>query len=103
MSVHQPNIGEWYRIKGGDLFEVVALDEGDDTIEMQHFDGTVEEIELKDWNTRFSSGAIIEADAPEDWSGSTDQDPEDDSSGNSSYENDRRLNASVLDGIDLFE
>jgi hypothetical protein len=103
MSVHQPNIGEWYRIKGGDLFEVVAVDEDDDTVEMQHFDGTVEEIELNDWYSRCSSGAISEADAPEDWSGSADQDREDDSSGTSSYENDRRLNASDLDGIDLFE
>jgi hypothetical protein len=103
MSVHQPNIGEWYRIKGGDLFEVVAVDEDDDTVELQHFDGTVEELELADWHTRFSSGAIIEADAPEDWSGSADQDREDEGSATGSYENDRRLNASELDGIDLFE
>jgi hypothetical protein len=70
---------------------------------VQHFDGTVEEIERPDWNTRFSSGAIIEADAPEDWSGSADQDREDDSPSGGSYENDIRLNASELDGIDLFE
>ena len=103
MNVQRPGIGEWYRLRGGELLEVVAFDEAEGAIEVQYFDGTVEELELGDWNSRFSSGAIIEADAPEDWSGSADQDRDEEGSGTNSYENDRRLNASDLDGIDLFE
>ena len=41
----KPTIGNWYRIHGGDSFEVVAFDEDDGTIELQYFDGTVEEMD----------------------------------------------------------
>ena len=73
MAVIHPVIGEWYRSAGGNLFEVVALDEEDGTIEIQHFDGTVEELEVESWPEM-----LLEAvDAPEDWSGSVDIEPED--------------------------
>ena len=45
----KPTIGNWYRITGSDSFEVVAFDEDDGTIELQYFDGTVEEMDLEDW------------------------------------------------------
>ena len=44
MSIIAPVIGDWYRNSTGDLLEVVALDKSDATIEIQYFDGTVEEI-----------------------------------------------------------
>ena len=73
MAVIYPAIGEWYRAPGGSLFEVVALDEEDDTIEVQHFDGTVEEIEMDAW-----PGLLLEsAGPPEDWTGSVDVEQED--------------------------
>jgi len=34
---------------GGDSFEVVAIDTDDRTIEIQYFDGTIEELELEEW------------------------------------------------------
>ena len=43
----KPTIGNWYRILGGDSFEIVAFDEDDGTIELQYFDGTVEEMDSK--------------------------------------------------------
>jgi len=101
MNSHQPAIGEWYRMRGGDLFEVVAFDEADGTIEIQYFDGTVEEMELDDWNADFSSGALENAEAPEDWTGSVDVDP--DQENTASMDDERRLNAGKLEGLDLFE
>jgi hypothetical protein len=103
MSTQQPGIGDWYRLRGGELFEVVAFDESDGTIEVQYFDGTVEEFEIEDWRTQRASGAIEEAEAPEDWSGSVDVEPEDGRAEADPIGEDRRLRADRLDGLDLFE
>jgi hypothetical protein len=99
----QPEIGAWYRIRGGESFEVVAIDEDDGTIEMQSFDGTVEEMDIEDWEAQRASGEIENAEAPEDWSGSVDVDGEDDAPApNSGLEGDSQM-AGGLDGLDLFD
>ena len=103
MSSQQPGIGEWYRLRGGELLEVVAFDEVDGTIEVQYFDGTVEEFELDDWRQQRASGAIAVTEAPEDWSGSVDVEPEDGRAEADPIDEDRRLRADRLDGLDLFE
>jgi hypothetical protein len=46
MTTPQPGIGDWYRLHGGDSFEIVAVDEEDGTIDIQYFDGTLEEMDL---------------------------------------------------------
>jgi len=68
-----PNIGQWFRRPNGTLLEVVAVDESDDTIEIQMFDGTIDEVDVESWREQF----LIEVPAPEDWSGSVDMDPDD--------------------------
>jgi hypothetical protein len=68
-----PVIGQWYRRAGGDSFEVVAIDRDDRTIEIQYFDGTIEELELDDWREE----EILSTEPPEDWTGSVDVEPED--------------------------
>lgn len=73
MAVQYPVIGQWFRRPDGTLFEVVAIDEADRTIELQQFDGTIDEVDLETWPELF----LIEVSAPEDWSGSVDMDPED--------------------------
>ena len=50
MATPQPGIGDWYRLDSGSLFEVVAFDADDGTIEIQYFDGTVEEMDVEDWD-----------------------------------------------------
>lgn len=102
MATPHPGIGDWYRLNGGELFEVVAVDEDDGTIEIQYFDGTVEEMDVDDWNAQWEDGALEAAEAPEDWSGSVDVEADKDGRGSDSSE-DRELRASPLDGIDLFE
>jgi len=69
----KPAIGRWYRRPNGQLFEVVAIDEDAATVELQFFDGTIDEFDLEDW-TRLSIERVA---APEDWSGSVDMDSED--------------------------
>jgi hypothetical protein len=100
MNAHLPTIGEWYCIRGGELFEVVALDETDGTLEIQYFDGTIEEMELVDWEAQITTREIEAAEAPEDWSGSVDADPEDEKRGSGDIHDDRRMNAMGADDLD---
>ena len=72
MTSPSPVVGEWYR-RHGALLEVVAIDRDDGTVEVQHFDGTLEEFDLESWGEQ----EFEEAQAPEDWTGSVDVEPED--------------------------
>jgi hypothetical protein len=106
MATPQPGIGDWYRLNGGSLFEVVARDDDDGTIELQYFDGTVEEMDIEDWEAQWNDGALESAEAPEDWSGSVDVEASDEDgrgAGSDSLGDDRDIRASSLDGIDLFD
>jgi hypothetical protein len=103
MNVQRPGIGEWYRLRGGELLEVVAFDAAEGAIEVQYFDGTVEAFDLADWRSQRDTGALEEAEAPEDWSGSVDFEPEDGRAEADPIAEDRRLRADRLDDLDLFE
>ena len=63
-----PIIGKWYKNKAGETLEVVAFDEDDGCIEIQYFDGTVEEQDMDYWNSQ----SLKVTNQPEDWSGSLD-------------------------------
>jgi hypothetical protein len=78
MGPLDPTIGNWYRFTDGEVFEVVAADADDGTIELQYYDGTLEEMDLEDWQARAEIGELQVAAAPEDWTGSVDVDPDDD-------------------------
>jgi hypothetical protein len=73
MTNPAPVVGKWYARPGGDSFEVVAIDRDDHTIEIQYFDGTIEELDFDDWR----EDEIVPASPPEDWTGSVDVEPED--------------------------
>ena len=104
MATPPPGIGDWYRLNGGALFEVVALDDDDGTVEIQYFDGTLEEMDIEDWDAQWEDGALETAEAPEDWTGSVDVESSDeDGRGTDSSSEERDLRASGLDNIDLFE
>jgi len=103
MTTPHPGIGDWYRLNGGESFEVVAVDDDDGTIDIQYFDGTLEEMDKEDWEAQWADGALETAEAPEDWSGSVDIERGDDEGRSSEAPGeDRDLRASSL-GIDLFE
>jgi hypothetical protein len=77
MTAPRPQIGDWYRYTSGELFEVVAIDSDDETIEVQHFDGTIEEMEFDAWESQWQDKLFDASEAPDDWSGSVDMEPED--------------------------
>jgi len=64
-----PIVGNWYshRDKGA-LFQVVALDEEAGTIEIQEYDGDLDEIDLEEWPAL----PVDTAAQPEDWGGPVD-------------------------------
>lgn len=64
----QPIVGEWYQMSSGESFEVVAYDPDDETVDIQYFDGALEELDLDSWLEMEPAGI----EAPEDWSGSMD-------------------------------
>ena len=104
MVAPQPRIGNWYRLGGGELFEVVALNDDDATIDIQYFDGTVEEMDREDWDTQWDEGFIEGAEPPEDWSGSVDVDADDEQAhGGEALGEDTTPRAGSLEGLDLFE
>lgn len=64
-TVADPIIESWYKdVENKLIFKVVAIDEKDDTIEVQYVDGDIGEYDRESWyNSTFD---YIEA--PEDWS-----------------------------------
>jgi len=59
-----PVAGRWYRdLERNEVFKVVAVNEDDDLIEVQHADGEVEELESDEW---FEMD-IERAEEPEGW------------------------------------
>lgn len=70
-----PVIGNWYQhLDKGQLFRVVDLSENGSLVEIQHFDGDIEEIELEAWHEM----ELELAEQPEDWTGPIDDIGEDD-------------------------
>jgi hypothetical protein len=70
-----PIIGNWYRhLDKGQMFRVIAFDDSDATIELQHFDGDIEEVSLTAWRAM----DLEVSEAPEDWTGPMDDIERDD-------------------------
>lgn len=63
-----PIIGNWYRAANQDLFEVVAIDEGENLVEIQFYEGDIDEMDMETWNAL----EVENAAPPEDWSGAYD-------------------------------
>jgi len=59
-----PIVGNWYReIQQGIVFEVVAVDEIEQTIETQLIDGALAEYDMDSWKEML----IEQVEEPEDW------------------------------------
>lgn len=98
-----PVVGDWYA-SHGQLFEVIAVDEDERVIEVQHADGDLEELEQDDWLTRCRAGSLRQAEPPEDARIAEDRDSEDGySTGAHAVDQLHGLNASALDDLDLFD
>jgi len=70
-----PVIRNWYQhLDKGQRFRVVAVDNDAGLIEIQHFDGDLEEIELAVWRQM----DLEPIEAPENWAGALDISEKDD-------------------------
>jgi hypothetical protein len=66
----EPRHGQWYaHLNKGGMFKVVAIDPSDGSIEVQTFEGDVEEFEFDDW-LELDLAAVAE---PDDCSGPFDE------------------------------
>lgn len=64
-----PIVDQWYvHLDKGQRFYVTAIQETDDSVEVQYFDGDLEEFTFEDW--RELNVALSEQ--PENWSGAID-------------------------------
>jgi len=64
-----PIIDQWYaHLDKGQRFFVLAVDEDENTVEIQHFDGDIEELSLDEWRNL----KIELSEEPENWAGALD-------------------------------
>lgn len=71
----RPVVGDWYRrADRPQAFRVVAVDRGAGTIDVEYFDGTVDEWPVTHWHNL----DIEAAEAPNDWTGPFDDLEQDD-------------------------
>lgn len=65
-----PRIDQWY-LDAADQqsFVVIDVDEEDGLIEIQYFDGELDELDLEEWEEM----VLEEVEPPEDWSGPLDE------------------------------
>ena len=64
-----PRINQWYaHLHKGQRFYVVDFDEEQDTVELQHFDGDLEELSLDEWRDLY----IELSEEPTNWTGALD-------------------------------
>ena len=61
----KPVINDWYRDSTGGSMKVVAFDSDERTVQVQLFEGDIEEFDLDSW---YQLGVVAIA-PPEDWSG----------------------------------
>lgn len=70
-----PQIDEWYAyLDKGQRFYVIAIDDEENTVEIQHFDGDIEELSLDEWRNLNIELSV----EPENWTGALDIDEKDD-------------------------
>ncbi len=64
-TITDPVIGNWYKdVENNLTFKVIALDESDDSIEVQYLNGDIGEYDTETWyNSTFDY-----VEPPEDWS-----------------------------------
>ena len=75
---YEPPVGQWYEdLENEETFQVLKVDEDKETVEIQHLDGDIEELDVDGW-----AELDLEPTAePEGWSGSKaerDEDEDDD-------------------------
>lgn len=63
MTTAVPRIGHWYQEDGGPLFEIVAFDSDEASVQVQYLDGELADFDFETWGEMSAKVAA----APEDW------------------------------------
>lgn len=64
---YEPTVGQWYEdLENEDQFQVLKVDEDKETVEIQHLDGDIEELDVDGW----AELDLEMTEEPEGWSGS---------------------------------
>lgn len=64
MSRYLPEVGHWFQDRtNGQLFEIVAFDRDEGTVQVQYIDGEIAAWELDSW----AELELVRAAEPEDW------------------------------------
>jgi hypothetical protein len=75
MSRLTPEIGQWYQdSQSGQMFEVVARDSAEGSVQVQYVDGELSDLDLESW----ADMPLRPAAAPEDWRTGFEVDTDDD-------------------------
>ena len=74
-NITAPVLGNWYKhLDKGYEFQVVAYDETDGVVEIQHYDGDVEALEVDDWYEM----ELEHIEPPDEWAATADDFESDD-------------------------
>lgn len=76
-SALDPIVGQWYRhpdADKGEIFQVIDVDTDEDLVEVQYFDGDIEELPQDAWKSQGMQSCA----PPEDWTGPYDEIERDD-------------------------
>lgn len=93
MRTQTPQIGAWYAgTYLPDIFEVVAIDDDQGTIEIQYQNGDLDELEFDEWQT----GRFLAASPPDDTLGALGVQGEDD------WDDDLQLENPLYDAADRY-
>ncbi len=68
MNITRLKVGTWFKTNEGENLKIVAYDADEGCIEVQFYDGTIEEYDFEDW-VALEARSIA---PPEDWAGSYD-------------------------------
>jgi len=77
MNAMKPVVGQWYRGGTNELFEVVAIDDQDETIEIPIFRRHRHRNGFDAWNEQLLDRMLDVGGCTEDWSGAVDVESED--------------------------
>lgn len=73
MTTARPSIGSWYQDNLGQTFCIVAYDEQEFSIDIQYYNGDIEDIDTETW----SYMDAMQISAPKDWTASYDMNDQD--------------------------
>ena len=72
---YEPTVGQWYDdLENDETFQVLKVDEDQETIQIQHLDGDTEDLDVDDW----AELDLELTEEPEGWSGSKAEKDDDD-------------------------